>query len=77
MYLYIDSDSLYHIGDSIYPSGRYILETFNSDTVIQIKTSFFAKAIFGPIEITQIQREDDSYYTDLASILTDVGDFFK
>jgi len=77
MYFYKDSNELFHIGDDILPSGNYILRVYQTETVVAVESADTQKLTMDPIEITKLQLEDDSYYTDLDLLLTAVGDFFK
>ncbi len=77
MYFYQDASGLFHIGEDILPAGNYILKKFTSDTVVSVVSSDTQKQVMNPIEISNLTKENDSNYTDLADLLTGVGDFFK
>lgn len=76
MYFYKDINGLFHVGTDILPAGKYILRKYNNDTIVSIESADTHALTMDPIEITNLQKENDSYYTDLADFLTDVGDFF-
>jgi len=77
MYFYQDSEGLFHIGDNILPAGKYILEKYISDTIVAVVSADTQRLVMEPIEITGLTKENDTAYTDLADLLTGVGDFFK
>ena len=77
MYLYLDSNGLYVAGTSILPAGKYLLNKYEADTIIEIVSADTQRAVFGPIEVTNVQLENDSTYASLAALLTAVGALFK
>ena len=76
MKFYQDADGVFHLGNSIVPKGQYAMEVFDNDTVISI-TSLDGKDLkYGPVEVTNVEKEDGSTYADLAELLSAVKDFF-
>lgn len=76
MYLYQDTNNLFHVGSDILPAGKYILQLFSSDTIVSIITADTERLIMDPILITDLQKEDDSFYVDLDELLTAIGSLF-
>ena len=35
-YFYQDSNGLFHIGNNILPAGKYILNTYSTETIVQV-----------------------------------------
>jgi len=78
MYFYKDTvNNLFHLGDDILPAGRYKLTVHNNGTVVIVESADSSKFNSNPIEVVLLQREDDSYYPDLAALLVENKDFFK
>lgn len=75
-YFYENSDGLFIVGSSIAPPTRYSLQSYVNNTIISLKEVETGNILLGPIEVTNIQKEDDSYYTDLEELLTEVKKFF-
>ncbi len=77
MYFYQDASGLFHIGEDILPAGNYILKKYATDTVVAVVSADVQKLVMDPIEITNLEKENDSAYSDLTDLLAGVGDFFK
>jgi len=78
MYFYKEAlNNIFHVGDDILPAGRYILRIHQNGIVVGIESADTHEWTMGPHYITKLQKEDGSYYTDLAELLVAVKDFFK
>ena len=76
MYFYQDVNGLFHVGNDILPAGRYMLKTHESDTVINVANLDGKDLEYGPIAVTDVQKEDGSTYADLAELLSAISGFF-
>ncbi len=76
MYFYKDAvHNLFHVGNDILPTGKYLLKIYGDDVSIESASRY--KIYMFPVAITDLQKEDDSFYTDLDDLLNGVQDFFK
>jgi hypothetical protein len=67
---------LFNVDGNIVPPGNYNLVPYNSDTVVELVDFTNHKVILGPIEITNLLKENGTAYTSKADLLTGVADFF-
>lgn len=74
MKFYKDSDGLWILGDAIVPAGTCFIETLaNGDIAISFING--RNVIYnGPV--TDLIKENDDAYVDMAELLTSCGDFF-
>lgn len=78
MYFYKEAlNNIFHVGNDILPAGRYILRIHQNETAVSIESADTHGQTMGSTEIIYLQKEDDSYYTDLAELLVATKDFFK
>jgi len=78
MYFYKEAlNNIFHVGNDILPAGRYILRIYDNGLKVAIESSDTHESTMSPTEIVYLQKEDDSYYTDLAELLVATKDFFK
>jgi len=77
MYFYKDSDDLFHVDDDLFSPGNHVLKVYNNETVVSLEEVETGKIVFGPIEIIHIQKENDSYYSDLSELLSEIKNFFQ
>lgn len=75
-YFYKDTKDLFHVGDDILPAGKFILKIYSADSIIEVEVASTHKSLLGPIEVTNVLKEDDTTYADLSELLTAVADFF-
>lgn len=78
IYFYKDStNDIFVVGDSILPTGKYILRTYTNNTIVSLEDSDAKVLVFDPIEITNLLKENDTAYTDLDDLLAGISDLFK
>ena len=78
MYFYKEPiNNIFYIDKDVLPAGRYILRIYSNDNVVAVESADTHELTMSPIEVTSLQKEDDSYYTDLAELLLATKDFFK
>ena len=77
MYFYKDSNNLFHINNDILPPGNYILHIFEFETIVSVESADTHAVTMAPIEISLLQKEDDSYYVSLAELLFLNAEFFS
>ena len=77
IYFYKDSiTGLYYINGKYVPTGSCTLGIYQNNTVIDIKSINNELIVLEATRIVDLYKENDSAYTDLADLLTGVGDFF-
>ena len=73
------ADDLYYINDNVLPAGKYLLRIFEEDTTlaISVESADSQILILSPTNLTDVAKEDGTFYTDITEFLSEVGDFFK
>lgn len=75
-YFYKDANGLYHIGKDILPSSKFNLIIHDNSNIISLEAADTNKLTFGPIEVVQLKRANETTYADLDTFLFEVGNFF-
>ena len=75
MNFYEDSNGLFHINDDIYPSGGCIVKVHDNDETISVFSTDDVQLV-GAMKITEIAKEDNSFYTTLDDFITSNANFF-
>lgn len=77
MYFYENSDNLFIVGNHILPFGRFLLKISENDTYVSVYSVLNRACVFQSTLITNIQKEDNSFYVDLNDLLFNIKDFFN
>jgi len=75
MYLYITSDNILRAGDNYLPLNKFYLFIYPNE-VVELRDVKVTNVVLSPIEVTLLQKEDGSTYSDLAELLNLIGDAF-
>lgn len=76
MVFYKDSNDLYHVGTDIIPASSCKLRTYEGQTIVALDSPDNFRNM-PSIEVTNLQKEDLTYYADLDEFLTANADFLK
>jgi len=76
MKFYQDVNGLFVLDDNIAPPRSAILESFENDTIVKFK-SLEGGNLTEAIEVTNLEKADGSFYSDLAEVLSANADFFN
>lgn len=78
MYFYKDTtNNIFYVGDDVLPAGRFLLRIYDEGNKVAIEGADTHELTMSPTEVTLLQKENGSYYTDLAELLVATKDFFK
>ena len=74
MRVYLSTQGLYLIGESVFPKDTIAAEIIGDNIIF-----FYAdgKRRLEPVEISQLQREDGSYYGSLNTFIDEMGGMFE
>lgn len=76
MLFYKDINDLFHVGEDIIPASSCTLKVYEQDSIVALDSPDNYRNM-GAIEVVKLQRENLSYYPDLATFLTENQEFFK
>lgn len=76
MYFYKDVNGLFRIGNTIVPPRTCMLKMHDDGESITVLSPDKIPVTPG-ISVTKFQREDDSFYPDVITLLSENADFFK
>lgn len=77
MYFYKDANNLFHIDQSILPPGNYILNVYQFEAVVDVESADTHTLTMGATLISELQKENGSYYISLAELLYLNAEFFS
>ncbi len=75
MFFYKDTNSQFRLDDKVIPPGMFVLKQVRSG-VVEMYEKYSGKRFLGPIEVTQCQRSDGTYYADFDEFILELGGLF-